>query len=150
MKKMIALIFVIVTLFALNLSFSDDKSIDFESVVIVSTNSDLDIGEFVQNGSDYYYKLNKQEGTKTLKTLAPNCVKGLVYYVSNKYNLEYFKNKFNFYLSDSSLIEERTVYYGYDSSFKDFNYINGKKINVQLVNDGSQWIVGYPLILTGF
>ena len=47
-------------------------------------------------------------------------------------------------------VEGIEIYEGYTNSYKDFRYVGGQKINIQIAVKEKEVIVGFPLILTGF
>ena len=47
-------------------------------------------------------------------------------------------------------IEDRVIIEGYTNEFKDYNVINGRKINVQISISEGECIMGYPLIENSF
>ncbi len=150
MKRMIAFLIVAIAVsISAFLCVDLPHNEDYESVVVVSAQENLIDGEVIKNGNDFYYYLSKKNAEKVIKTLDLDKVSGIVYYFSNK-SLDYFNKKLNYSLTSPSNVGDRTVYYGYDKSYYDFRLIDGKKMNVQLANDGERWILGYPMILTGF
>ena len=54
------------------------------------------------------------------------------------------------YIYQGGSAQDYLIYYGYYSNFKDYRYVDGKKINFQLAKTGEGWILGLPLIETGF
>ena len=150
MKRMIAFIFVIFVLFGVILVKDNlPSSFDYTKVVVVSKNDDLCSAEKIQNGEVYYYFLGK-DAKDILDNISGKDIEGIVYYLSNEYDIGFLNKKFDYTLSSPSYVEGREVYYGYDKDYYDFRFIDGKKINVQIANDGNGWIIGYPMILTGF
>lgn len=75
---------------------------------------------------------------------------GIVLYFDKNCPFEFFLNKLSFNLSSASLIENLKVYYGYTELFNKFVVHDNKKINVQIAQREDCWILGMPLILTGF
>ncbi len=152
MKRMVAFIFIILAFFGVGLFKNDSLDInDYERVVIVSKLDDLtNKGSKVQNGEDYYYYLNYQEGESVRKNLSSYQISGIIFYLSKEYSFNSFNKKFDYTLSAKSIVEDNDVYYGYDKDYSDFRLVGGKKINLQLVKSDNNWILGYPMILTGF
>ncbi len=152
MKRMIAFIFIVVMM--LGIAYFKDampKAESFERAVIVSDFGDLDIqGEILKNGKDFYYYVDYAQCKIALNRNGNDKIKGIVYYYNKNLDLNYFTRKFNYSISDKTTIEDRDVYYGYDEDYYDFRFISGKKINFQLAYDGNNWILGYPMIITGF
>lgn len=148
MKKMIAFIFLILVGLTL-MHFKTFPSLDFEKVVVVSENADIDIEDKVKNGNDFYYTISKEMGSIS-KFFKKDDIKGLIFYISPKYSLEKLKKRFDFIFESSEEIDNQKIYYGYDSSYPDFRFIKNKKVNFQLTKNDENWILGYPMILTGF
>ena len=116
-------------------------------MIVISKTTQFD-REYLQNGEDFYYNFDKIEGQEVLKGLDVNEIKGLVFYFEN-IDINDLFNKTDFYYKGEE-VDGMKVYYGYDSSYLDFRYINGKKINIQIVQNSTKTIVGYPMILCGF
>ncbi len=151
MKRMVAFILIIFSLFCIVI-FKDNLVIsnDYEKMVIISSNDRLNLHcKILQNGDDFYYFIDNNKNN-IQKLLNDNDIKGIVLYFSKDFNLNYFNNKLDYTLSKESIVGGRKVYYGYDKDYSDYRFVDNKKINVQLVYDGNQWIMGYPMILTGF
>ena len=148
MKKMIAFIFVIFLFLGIAVAkINFPQKFDYERLIIVSEKK-LDYAS-IKNGNDYYYFFDKKDKTIFNKNFDITDIKGLTFYISSKYDLNYFSNHFN-YLTSKSEVDKKQVYYGYDKNYYDFRLIDGKKINFQLVKDEEGWILGYPAILTSF
>ena len=62
--------------------------------------------------------------------------------------LEYsdFNNPNNKYVNN--LLEK--IDRNFINIYKEFEFIDGKKINVQLAKTDDNWVLGFPMILTGF
>lgn len=150
MKKMIAFIFIIILLFGIALAkINYPKPLNYEKVVVVTEKKyDLEC-EIIKSGNDYYYMLGNK-ADKILKNIDISQIKGIVFYLPGEYKLQDLKKHFNYMVFDSKSVQNKKVYYGYDDSYYNFKIIDGKKINFQLVEDQNQWILGYPMILTGF
>jgi len=151
MKRMIALFFVLVTLFGIK--FLNEKTfpcLNFQKLIIISKYSELYDREKVQNGNQFYYTFNQEEGLKALKEINIPKIDGLVYYFDKKIGLDFIKNKINFSYEAKEEIEGMKIFYGYDKSYPDFRFLNGKKINCQIVQNSTNIIVGYPMILCGY
>ena len=149
MKKVVAFIFVILMLVGLMLVKVDNLAqLDYEKLIIVSACQLENAGREVKNGNDFYYTLDKTDFVKF--NLSQNKIKGLVYYINKKYDLSYFNKKFNYCIYRGGDVDGREIYYGYDKSYYDFRFVEGKKVNFQLVDDKDYWILGYPMIMTGF
>ena len=148
MKRMIAFIFLIFALIGIAIFKADiPHEIDFDRVVVISSKT-LNYSN-IKNGNDYYYTFDKKQ-TDELRKIDICDIKGLVFYISKQYKIDTFQKKFNFLITNKSKIDEKDAYYGYDKNYHDFRIIDGKKINFQLVKSESNWILGYPIIMTGF
>lgn len=148
MKRMIA--FFIVFIFFIGLKIAGENNLpywNYDSVIIVSSNAIFE-KQYIQNGEDFYFTFDKNEGETVLKDLNIKEIKGLVFYFNN-IDINNLLNKIDFYF-DGTDVEGMKVYYGCDSSYPDYRYINGKKINVQIVENSTKTIVGYPMILCGY
>lgn len=121
----------------------------YEKVILVTENNIMHETKIVNGEKKYYTYLKNQEG-RAIDVLTDLSCEGLVFRFSESLDLEYFKNLFNFNLSDSKEIANLQVYSGYTSLFNRFIFENNKKINVQVAKTNSGWIVGLPVILTGF
>ncbi len=152
MKRVIVFIFLIILL--LPLSFIEKKDcldFDYEKITVVSEKSNLNLSvNVVKSGKDYYYTVEKESKKIELKDLDFDNVKGIVLYISKKYSIDYFKKIFNYNISYSKIIEEKNIYTGYYKDYDDYRIVDGKKIIFQLVEYKNKWILGFPLILTGF
>lgn len=152
MKRMIAFIFLLPILFAINLQQIDKyKNLDYQKVTIVSKVENLiEDCQVVKNGQVFYFTLDRNVGKSILSNLPQSQVEGIIYYLSKEHSIDYFKNLYGQYLSNVSYIEGMNIYYAYDNTYHDFRYINNKKVNVQIAYTCEGWVVGYPAIITGF
>ena len=152
MKRMIAFFMCALAMFLLkggqvnNLSVFDRV----EKVVFVLSEKNENFTDVLQNGNDFYYTFDKIEAMNLLSSLDEmNGLKGVNLYFSKELSLSYFQERLDF-LGERKECEEMDVYYGFYRHYKKFELVDGKKVNVQLVFTGDQWIMGLPLILTGF
>ena len=152
MKRVIVFFFVVILLifFAYfkqdNFPFSDCNKL----VVVTSEEyQEIDV-QPIKNGNEYYYVLAGDEIVFFKNNMSQFKYKGLSLYYDNSYDLDFFKKEFKTQLSNPSRVENYEIYYGYYDNYKDYNIIDGKKINLQLVYTQNEWIVGFPLILTGY
>ncbi len=152
MKRLIAFIFIILFSFMLLIIKDNNEIFDCncEKMVIVSNNENLlEDCQKIFNSDDVYFIVEKEEKEK-IDNLDFSYVKGVVLYFNKNVNLNYFNKRFNYTLFGGKSIEDRQVYYGYDKNYCDYRIIENKRVNVQLVKTENEWIVGYPLIITGF
>ena len=150
MKKMIAFLFLSAFLAGLNNFVIEDISkFDKFSKALIVSEEDVELQcEKVQNGQDFYYIFENEKDIVQMTEKFED-VKGINLYFDKNISLTYFSNQIN-YFSKGQDVEDMEVYYGYYPGYKDFRFVDGKKINVQLVKTADCWIMGFPLILTGF
>ena len=135
---------------ALMLGFAAEKQDSFipiqgfTKMVLVTENPLDDNLNFIKNGNDYYYLFENAPDAINLAD-----AKGLVFYYHSSFDLDYFKKQMS-YLTRGGDVGGYECYYGYNASYGDFRLIDGRKINAQLVFNGEEWLLGYPLILTGY
>lgn len=124
---------------------------DCQKIVVVSSEvyEKLD-QDPIKNGGDYYHVLIGTKREEFESNIRQYNYKGLVLYYDQSFLLDYFKKTYSFNFTNPSRIDDYQIYYGYTSSYRDFRIVDGKKINVQLVKNNEGWIVGMPMILTGF
>ena len=152
MKRLIAFILIIIASFLLLLTKNNNKvfDYDYEKVIIVTKNEKLlDDCEKMVNGNNIYFLVRRDQGDK-IKNLDFSYVSGIVLYLNKDIKFDYFNRHFNFTLFGGKTIENRQVFYGYDKNYGDYRIIKNKKVNVQLAKTENEWILGYPLIITGF
>lgn len=149
MKKMIA--FFIATIFALAMKHfvQDDFSslLDFDKMIVVSSEQLSE--EYILSGQDYYNIFTQEEGVSLMDTWEEVDEKGVNLYFSADKTLSYFEQRVE-NLTQTSNVENYSCWQGYYFGYKDFRWINKKKINFQLVKTDEGWIMGFPQILTGF
>lgn len=151
MKRMIA--FFVVIMFLFSLKFINENNIikyKFDKLLIVSQCDSLYDVEMIENGNQYYYTFSYQQGKEVLKEIKLGNIDGLVYYFDKSIGLEKFKNNLDFCFESQEKIDGLKIFYGYDNSYPDFRYIDNKKINVQIVENSTNIIVGFPIILCGY
>ncbi|MBQ8909035.1 MAG: hypothetical protein IJY90_01955 [Clostridia bacterium] len=150
MKRMIAFIFAVLSLLCIN--FTQKQQIDFSCAqrAVLITSNPFENKDFLCSGSDYYTHFEGDEVGEVLTSLHEvQGLKGLNLYFSNALDLSYFRSKID-YLSDKTIVGDYDIYYGYCNQFEDFKWVDGKKVNVQLAKTADGWIMGIPIILTGF
>ena len=77
-------------------------------------------------------------------------IEGLNFYFDKNTPFSFFEDNVDFIYKSDGKVNGYDIYYGYTVKYKDFLNINNKKVNFQLVNTQDEWIMGFPLILTGF
>lgn len=152
MKKVIAFLLCAAFVFFVK-DFSGNNLSKFDNATKLIVVCDDMLEEYensFQSGSDFYYTFEGDEMKGVLEKLDDiEGLKGLNLYFPPETKLAYFQGKLD-YLSDKSLLDETEIYYGYYRHFDDFEWLNGKKINVQLALTSEGWVMGLPMILTGF
>lgn len=150
---MIAFFVVFLVLIVVQSLKTDDFKVfaGYEKVVVVCDEKYLDLDDNpIISGNDFYHCISGEKASHFFKNIKSYKYKGLSFYFDKSYSIEDFNKLFNNTLMASAIKGEYTIYYGYYEDFKDFRMIDGKRINVQLADVEDNWIVGMPLILTGF
>ena len=152
MRRLIAFFMFVGALFGLKSIEVDDFSIleNYEKMVMVSSVKYDDFDDYIKNGNDYYYSFKKEDANSLIKSLNKIDYSGLNFYFEKDTGFDYFCKIFNNSIKKASNNQEYNVFYGYYDGYNEFNMIDGKKINFQLVQTDTQWILGFPMILTGF
>lgn len=151
MKRMIAFFVVVAILIGIKfINRNNLPNFEFEKLVVISQVSNLFDQEKIQNGNQFYYTFDKINGKNIIKNLDNKDFDGLVYYFNKSVGIDRLKNKFDFVYKGKENIQNLQIYYGYDSDYPDFVFLNGKKVNVQLVENSTNIIVGFPMILCGY
>lgn len=151
MKRLIAFIFVVVLIiFVGYYNDSEESMFDLCDGILIITSKPVENKKFYSSGGDFYSTFDVEESQSILKNLNRiNGLKGVNLYFDGKIPFSYFSDKIT-YLKQTKDVGEYKVFEGYTTFFDKFNWIDNKKINVQLVQTQDQWILGVPLILTGF
>ncbi|MBE7073680.1 MAG: hypothetical protein E7379_01110 [Clostridiales bacterium] len=149
MKRLIAFIFVVCCM-VMGQS-GESVKLDFDNIqkVVLVSSCEIEGREFFMSGNDYYTTINQDYAGIFQQIDAIDGIKGVNIYFDKSTKLSYFKDKLDFISGDSE-IEGNKVYQGYTHKYKKFNWIDGKKENCQLVQTNDCWILGFPLVLTGF
>lgn len=121
----------------------------YEKVCVVSK-EDFCKSSKVKNGNLNYYTYLQNEKGSLKKCLEDFDSEGIVFYFPLEKGDKYFKQKLNYTFTDAKIISGRKVYSGFLRGFDKFVMIDAKKINVQIAKTDEFWVVGLPLILTGF
>lgn len=150
MKRMIVFLLLIMLLGGI-LVFKENHRLDefdYYKVTLVSKDYNDSLKAYAsQNGNQYYYTFdNTQSDHLNLDSLK---LDGIVYYINSSFNINKYLNRLDFFYQGKSA-EGYQIYYGYDADLKDFVFVDGKKINVQLVKRSEDIVLGMPLILTGY
>ena len=149
MKRMIGFFIMIILLLLVGFIKEDNFSAfySFSKMTLVTTEKLDSMTEPIISGNQYYYTFeNTNENIKLLEDNSFDCY---IFY----FDIELSANKLmkNFdYIYQGGSTQDYLIYYGYYSNFKDYRYVDGKKINFQLAKTAEDWILGLPLIETGF
>lgn len=119
-----------------------------EVVIVTKENPQVENFNKLQNGNQFYIKCNKTNCLKVVDQIEK--IDGVVLHFSKETPLKYFQSLLNYDLSIQRNIEKSQVYYGYTSSFDGYVICNQKRVNVQLAKTSNGWVLGVPMILTGF
>lgn len=102
--------------------------------------------QYTPNGSDAIIEVEPSAAAQIYQSLQPKCT--IMTLESEQMNaLKNYLNMTNFY---TQTLQDKTIIYGYTSKFNQCEFVDGKKINVQIVVDEYQILVGFPMIMTGF
>lgn len=157
MKKLIALIFLSLTFASVKFyHFGDFNTLKgYDKIVVVCEKLKADkienicFDQQIESGDDVYF-IFKNKSFDDLKTKFKNDFRGVNFYFNNSFSLNDFEKMLNLTFFENSKIDSYQVYSSFYEGFFNFRVINGKKINVQLVKTQQNWILGFPLIITGF
>lgn len=119
------------------------ESAKFVMTAEAAQNEGLD---FVQSGEEAIVEIKQSDLKEKYQKYSPKSVvlefgKGKMQYITDFLNLS---------LASEQEIDGIRIIYGYTSFYKDSQYIDGKKINVMLVEKDDCVLVGFPIIMTGF
>ena len=149
MKILITILFLPILLFSISY-FSTDITIPMQNVnsVCFIVDKDFEGLDCIKNGDQYiltiysdfenFYKTNK------------NNIKGFNLYFDKNFNINDFCKQIHASTFKGKSIDENQILYGYTNEYNDFRYVDGKKINMQIVINENEIVVGFPLILSGF
>ncbi len=122
---------------------------DYEKVTIVSKEN-LSNQNMIESGELKYYTFSKFQHGQALDALNKDGFEGVVFSFSKEKNLDDFRQKLGCDLTIPKKVANAEVCYGYTSLFDRFVMAKGKKLNVQIAKTEYGWIVGLPMIITGF
>lgn len=149
MKRMIGFFIMIILLMLVGFTKEDNFSAfySFSKMTLVTTEKLDSKAEPIISGNQYYYTFeNTNENIKLLEDNSFDCY---IFYFDLELNANKLMENFD-YIYQGGSAQDYLIYYGYCSNFKDYRYVDGKKINFQLAKTGEGWILGLPLIETGF
>ncbi len=103
--------------------------------------------DFIANGSDAIVTFDDKEKAKSFcKNNQPKCV----VFVLPSFERKNVENFLNISYAFTQELGQKQIVYGWSSKGMDEKIVDCKKINVQLVVDGENMLVGFPMIMTGF
>lgn len=158
MKKIIVFcLLFLIAMFGLKFSRIENKSSvieifgEYETVAIVTDeNVEIEERKCVKNGKQRIYTYDKSEESLLQEHMIGNELEGIVLHFSLEIDFSYFQQLFKGNLTRASQIENISVYYGYVSSYPKSVIHKGKFVNAQLAKTDNGWVLGFPVILTGF
>ncbi len=150
MKKLLLFFIVIIIGLSINFFKSDDifsipniNSVCFVADYSAVKDKNLD---FVECGNDAIVFSNIEDAREIYYDLEPKCT---VLSLQNT-SLDQIKDLLKINYSFNQDLEGLTITYGYTPSFDKFQYVDGKKINVQIVEKSDEMLIGFPIIMTGY
>ncbi len=149
MKKMIGFFLIILLLFVASY-FEDNKNVfqDYNKIAIVSSiYYEKYQNNLVESGNNFYYFFNADQ-EYDLNDFEK--IKGINYYFDKNIPFSYFEKKVDFIYKGEGKVDNYQIYYGYYGKYDDYRYVFNKKVNFELVKTDNEWIMGFPLILTGY
>lgn len=152
MKRIVVFLFIFMIL--LGTKYFENSSVkalsNYKKVDIVSSQPLDDFTLKLKNGDKYIYEcLGSNSIKKVNDIINGKYIDGAVFYF-NSFSFNSFQKQVDFIYQSDKQIQNYDIFYGYSREFSNDVKINGKKINFQLVNNNGEWILGVPLILTGF
>ncbi len=103
--------------------------------------------EYFENGGDVIATTpERAKAEEFYKKFSPKCV--VMKMGSEK--LDSVKKFLKISQSYTQKLQNKEIIYAYTSLFPDCEFVEGKKINAQLVCEGERLIVGFPVIMTGY
>ena len=150
MKKLIAFLMIGMSLWGLKF-LPQNKAVrilEMDGLVKACIVTDDDVqGENVIQTLDYNYIYLNNEEIKTFNQEIN--IKGITLYLENEKYKDIIKT-LNMLVFKEEVLQDYSIIYGYTNKFRDFKIIDNKKINVQIVKNDDQVIIGFPLVLSGF
>lgn len=142
MKNVIVFFIVSCMLLSLPLFVKADYDFEFERAVIV-TSDKIEGREGVKNGNDFYYTFYDKEFEEYEEN-----AKALVFYLEKFDCKKFLRGSDEVFKCQD--VEGMQIYEGYNKAFDKSIFVEGKKINFQLVINGDRIVLGIPMIVTGF
>ena len=150
MKNMIAFfkcMLCLMLIFCAVAIFIFSFKIDAKSEARVILNFDNFEKSTVIKENTYVSFENKNDLCQFLKTEE---AEGVVLYFDKSFTINYFLQKLHYNVTSSSTVEKMKVFYGYTNDYDKFVIHDNKKVNVQIAKREEGWVVGFPMILSGF
>lgn len=147
MKRLIAFFILIVLLIGVKFINNDfPQDFKYEKIVVITKSQALFDGEYIKNGNQYYYTFDYENTPK----FEEQDIDGVVYYFNSQTNINKIKQSLNFCYQSGQDIDNMKIYYGWTNKYQNFRIVNNKKVNVQIVENSTNIIVGFPMILCGY
>ncbi len=147
MKSLIAILFLPLIFFAISHVETKQElpfASDYARFVV---NRQIEGFDCLRNGEQYIIDIYS-DIEKFYNSYCNEIVGVNLYFKS--LDINQFQKNVNGRIFKTQEVEEMQMYQGYTNLYKDFRYVNGKKINIQIAVKENEVIVGFPLILTGF
>lgn len=126
---------------ALNLSGA--KKVTFIVDAQIAADERLD---YVQSGSDAIIDVGCENIKEKYEKYAPKSV----VFEFDRNQREYVENFLSLNFTTLQNLDDMQIVYGYTQKFDRTELIDGKKINVMIVQKEDSVLVGFPIIMTGF
>lgn len=152
MKRIIVFLLIV---FILIIGFyytknENNNNLNFDKITFISTKYYPQLKEYsCKNGNQYYYSFNKSQ-SQVYQNIELNNIDGIVYYLNPSFDVNKYLKNLDFYYQGGNLDNGYKIFYGYDGNIKDNIFIDGKKINTQVVVRNNDILIGNPIILTGY
>lgn len=101
---------------------------------------------FVQSGTDAIVEINCDAAQEKYEKYHPKSV--ILEFDAHK--KDYVAEFLAMQQAQTQNIQDMTIVYGYTSKFDKCQYVDGKKVNVMIVEKQGALLVGFPIIMTGF
>ena len=148
MKSLIALLFLPLTLFVF-CYFDLSPSLPMGNATRASfvMENSLEGYDYIQNGEQFI--IDVYSDIESFYAIRSQDIIGFNLYFQTL-DINDFANSVNGQIFKRQSVEGIEIYEGYTNCYKDFRYVGGQKINIQIAVKEKEVIVGFPLILTGF
>lgn len=150
MKKLAVFIFAVILCVAAGvipgesvLDLSGARNITFVVEADLAAKEGVD---FIQSGTDAIISVGGECVKEKYEKYAPKSV----VFEFEKSKKEYVKDFLSLNQTMHQGIDGMEIIYGYTSKFDKCEHINGKKVNVMIVEKEGCLLVGFPIIMTGF